>query len=590
MVLFFILPLFSQTLKEAQLPKPNQFSLNYLNSLGERNILYGQTPPNFNGDVIIFNHGYIGSTESMLIGNEMYELAYNAGYKTAFVATTRGEGLWVNGEVLGRAIDQITEHYSVSEAFLVVHSNGGKASEVALFHENKRNKIKKVISLGTPFHGTQLADLSQNWWFNWLWSLTGLNDGAALSTSYYCEGIVRPYFDKHPLNQPYKYYNLGTWGWNKGHTLLVPAFVTAGAYIKFNGGGANDGVTPYYSSQRPGGNIILPNDESENGHYDHLDILYGQYSWKYIQPFLRERNQSNRNNMQNKDISTTTDYEVTSDYQIVYSQNEYDEIILQNDENVEITVFHENPQANFSIGKNNSRSARINDYTTQISVDKLKNSHLKIESDSKYVAIVKEPQKTSIKYRFEKGEKYPMLSLNVLNDQQEKEVQVSAVITKTTDLYGNSIVKPHSEIINFKWNESAQEFQLETNRFSEGVYALYLTAQLENHFKRNIASGFIVGEIPVDIKKIEEVKPQEKLARLVQSSFDTQIIVKDGLENTEVTVSIYDLSGRLILNKLVKVSGAKIILTRELQSFSKGIYLVKIATKEGNQTLKFIKK
>ncbi len=589
MVLLVVIPLFSQTLKEAQLPKPNQLSLNYLNSLGQRNILYGQTPSNFNGDLIIFNHGYIGSTESMLIGNEMYELAYNAGYKTAFVATTRGKGLWVNGEILGRAIDQITKHYQEQDAFLVVHSNGGKASEVALFRENKRNKIKRVITLGTPFRGTQLADLSQNWWFKWLWSLTGLNDGAALSTTYYCESVVRPYFDNHPLNQPGKYYNLGTWGWNKGHTLFKPVMITAGGYILFDGGGDNDGVTPYYSSIRPNGNVILTNDGSKKGDYDHLDILYGQYSWKYIEPFLKNTNQSNRKSVKEKEI-TPAHYEVTSDYQIVYSQNEYDKIVLQDDENVEITIFHENPKANFSTGKNSNRSARVNDYTTQISVDKLKTSNLEIESDSKYVAIVKEPHKTAINYSFERGKKYPLLFLNVLDETQESKVQVSAIITKTADLYGNPVTKPQSEVVHFKWNESKGEFQLKTNRFSDGVYALFLTARSEDYFKRNIASGFTVGEIPVAIEKPQEINLPEKLAMLVQDSFDTQIIVKNSLENTEMNIAVYDLKGRLILNKTVKANGSKVSLGKALQQFSRGIYLVKIGTKEGNQTLKFVKK
>ncbi len=589
-MLIFCIPLFSQDLKEAQLPKPNQISLTYLNSLGERNILYGQTPPNYNGELIIFNHGYIGSTESMLIGNEMYERAYEEGYQTAFVATTRGEGLWINGAILGQAIDQITTHYQVPEAYLVVHSNGGKASEVALFHENKRNKIKRVISLGTPFHGTQLADLSQNWWFKWLWSLTGLNDGAALSTTYYCENVVRPYFDNHSLNQPEKYYNLGVWGWNKGHTILKPAFITAGGYIFLDGGGENDGVTPYYSSKRPGGNVILPYDGSSKGDYDHIDILYGQYSWNYIQPYLKGNSTlSNRENKK-QPVEENHYYEVVSDYQLVYSQNEYDHIMLSGKKNAEITIFHENPTAHFSANTKNS-SRRINHYTTQMLIEEKDKTTFTLESDSKYVAVVREPEEVPVHYLFNTQEKYPVLSVKVMSEL-EKETKVSAVITYTHDLYGNAVQNPKSEVVFFEWNEKQQKFQLSTRKYSDGIYALYLTAEKEGSFKRNIASGFTIGKMvekehtitPVDIK-------EEKIATLANDVYsNTQIKVKNSLERTQVSVAVYNLNGHSLLTKEALVENGFIPLEKEIQRLPKGIYLIALKTKEGNQTLKFIKK
>lgn len=582
--------LFSQNLKEAQLPKPNQMSLTYLNSLGEKNILYGKTPPNYNGELIIFSHGYIGSTESMLIGNIMYKQAYEEGYKTAFVATTRGKGLWVNGAVLGQAIDQVTKHFNVPKAYLVVHSNGGKASEVALFHENKRSKIKRVISLGTPFHGTQLADLSQNWWFKWLWSLTGLNDGAALSTTYYCENVVRPYFDKHALNQPKKYYNLGVWGWNKGHTILKPAFFTAGGYIFLDGGGRNDGVTPYYSSKRPGGHVILPYDGSAKGYYDHIDILYGQYSWQYIRPYLNNKvvTTSNRTH---EIIEDNPYYEIVSDYQLVYSENEYEAMVLSGKQDVEVTLFHENPQAQFST-KMLSSSRRVNDYTMEMVVKKQDVPNFTIKSDSKYVAVVKESNKAQVQYRLNKKEKHPILSVNILDDM-EKEAMVSAIITHTHDLYGNAISNPKSEVTFFKWNEKQQEFQLETKSYSEGIYSLYLTAELEGNFKRNIASGFTIGKITE--KSVSNSTSNDKkstIATLVNDvySSSTQIKVKNSLKNTQINIVVYDLSGHALLTKQIIVKNEFISFNRDIQKLSKGVYLIAIKTQEGNETLKFIKK
>ena len=135
----------AQNFIEKQLPSPNNLSNFFIGPLLTSTIHYGEKPSNFNGEVLLFNHGYIDLNQLFFTSNTFYKEAYNAGYHVVFVATTRGEGLWANGKLLAESIDIITNKYTVNALTIIAHSNGGKAAEAAMFTYNKKIRLKKYL-------------------------------------------------------------------------------------------------------------------------------------------------------------------------------------------------------------------------------------------------------------------------------------------------------------------------------------------------------------------------------------------------------------------------------------------------------------
>ena len=122
---------FSQSFIEKQLPPPQNLSSFFIGPIIKSTIHYGAKPANYNDKVLLFNHGYIDLNQLFFTNNTFYQEAYNAGYQVVFVATTRGEGIWANGNLLAEAIDIITHKYEVANLDIIAHSNGGKAAEAA---------------------------------------------------------------------------------------------------------------------------------------------------------------------------------------------------------------------------------------------------------------------------------------------------------------------------------------------------------------------------------------------------------------------------------------------------------------------------
>ena len=129
---------------EVQLPIPDDVSPFFWGSVNSSKIYYGASPSNGNNKpVVVFVHGFINLANTWFIpGNNLYDSAYEDGYRTAFVATTRGEGMWTNGGLLADMLEDITAYYGVNDVVIVAHSNGGKASEVAMFEHNKDNLVQ----------------------------------------------------------------------------------------------------------------------------------------------------------------------------------------------------------------------------------------------------------------------------------------------------------------------------------------------------------------------------------------------------------------------------------------------------------------
>jgi pimeloyl-ACP methyl ester carboxylesterase len=129
------------------------------------NIYFGAIPPISEGkQVLVFVHGLGRFAEDWWSsGNDMYLLAYDAGYRTAFVTLDfpRNEpanSIWENGETLSRQLEFIASYYQVEKVEIVAHSKGGIDSQVAIVYHDAWRHVDHVFTLGSPHHGSELAD------------------------------------------------------------------------------------------------------------------------------------------------------------------------------------------------------------------------------------------------------------------------------------------------------------------------------------------------------------------------------------------------------------------------------------------------
>src|SRR5699024_9306831 len=230
----------------------------------------GETPPNLQDDapVLLFVPGLNNVAQIFWEDNDMYETAYEAGYQTAFIQLHDAGGesadMWDNGELLAEKIPEIADHFDGQPITIVAYSKGGVDTQTALTYFDVRTHVDHVITLSSPHHGTELADLAYSWWAGWLADLLGARgEGTYVMQTGYMED-----FRARTDQQTYAYddneYTLGGTGWN---SASAPAWF-GGLYLSQYG--ANDGVVTTTSSALPHG------EEIAIGNWDHTSIRTGE--------------------------------------------------------------------------------------------------------------------------------------------------------------------------------------------------------------------------------------------------------------------------------------------------------------------------
>jgi len=148
------------------------------------NLFYGATPAGgTNGPVLVFVHGLSGSYADWLesnncpssptpcgpngvgagTGNDMYDYAYEAGFRTAFVSLSASNAsnsgtIQANAAVLETVFPRILANFSVSKVYFVCHSKGGLDLQAALATPQWIGMAHAVFTFGTPNQGDALAD------------------------------------------------------------------------------------------------------------------------------------------------------------------------------------------------------------------------------------------------------------------------------------------------------------------------------------------------------------------------------------------------------------------------------------------------
>lgn len=250
-------------------------------------IHYGAIPPQRpDGPVLVFVHGYGGTAGNWWTvpangqGNDMYAMAYGAGYRTAFVDLGGRDGqdsgtMWSNGQLLSWQLETIAEHYGVEILDIVAHSKGGIDSQAAVVHYGGWRLVRRVFTLSSPHQGSELADLLySDWAFSLAPQLGLLNDATfTLQTSYM--QAFRATTDPQVAGQDVRYYTAaGTDAGSQFSGLWL-----SGIYL--SPFGPNDGAVTLASTVLPSADtpIVLP--------VDHYEIKRGHTAFPWIDAALR---------------------------------------------------------------------------------------------------------------------------------------------------------------------------------------------------------------------------------------------------------------------------------------------------------------
>ncbi len=241
----------------------------------------GETPPNLSPDkpVILFVHGLTSQAKIWYEDNDMYQYAYNNGYQTAFInmydITGTPEDMWKDGELLAAKIKEISQRYGGKKIVIVAHSKGGVDTQAALVRYNAYPYVSRVITLSTPHHGSELADLAYSSWAGWLADLVGSQSPgtSSLQTSYM--QYFRSEMNKDPDVNKVPFYTMSGDKWSGSSKA---SYTFGGAYLSLFG--SNDGVVTTASAMLPGAKLI------RSGPWNHATVRTGSYTFDLFKPYI----------------------------------------------------------------------------------------------------------------------------------------------------------------------------------------------------------------------------------------------------------------------------------------------------------------
>ncbi len=230
----------------------------------------GATPEDLQSDapVLLFVPGLNNVAQIFWENNNMYQTAHDAGYQTAFLqlydAGGESRDMWDNGSLLASKIKEISDYYNGKNITIIAYSKGGVDTQTALTYYDAAQYVDNVITLSSPHHGSQLADLAYSSGAGWLADLIGVQgEGtAALQTAYMSN--FRGETDAHVNAYLNDYFTIGGTDWGS----MFSATWFGGVYLSSYG--PNDGVVTAASSNLPAGH------ELEIGDWNHTSVRTGE--------------------------------------------------------------------------------------------------------------------------------------------------------------------------------------------------------------------------------------------------------------------------------------------------------------------------
>jgi hypothetical protein len=246
-------------------------------------VFYGQVPPGGGADlpVLVFIPGLTSIAQDWwtdgIAGNlnDMYLLAYNAGYRTAFMNLNQGGGRgpdsneYVNGNTVFQQLQAITKHYKVSKVVAVTHSKGGIDLQDAIAAQTAAPMVSTAFMLSAPSLGSQLASIECTP------TTTTLTAICAMSPP--MMSVFRSTYDDNLSRSGVTFYQAGGTDHGQPGTVLYVGGTFLSQY------GSSDGFVPVSSTLgMPGAKYLFVRS------YNHDNILVGHNSFPFIDAILRQ--------------------------------------------------------------------------------------------------------------------------------------------------------------------------------------------------------------------------------------------------------------------------------------------------------------
>ncbi|MBP3039285.1 hypothetical protein J9303_07215 [Bacillaceae bacterium Marseille-Q3522] len=224
---------------------------------------------------ILFVHGFNSSSGTWWDGNNMYDTALQNGYETAFIDLYPTKNMWDNGSLLAEKIRDIYNFFG-EKVVVVAHSKGGVDTQSALVHYNAYPYVERVITLSSPHHGSQLANLAYSSWAGWLAAILGSRNDATYSLQTGYMSNFRSQTDDHANIGKVPFYTFGGTKWGSFGSSLY----WGGLYLSMYG--SNDGVVTTTSSRLPNSTQIRIGD------WNHTTIKEGSSTFNLFRNYLNE--------------------------------------------------------------------------------------------------------------------------------------------------------------------------------------------------------------------------------------------------------------------------------------------------------------
>jgi pimeloyl-ACP methyl ester carboxylesterase len=264
---------------------------------GPPNIFYGSVLPTAaSGPILVFVHGLNGTASDWWLNqvagtpNLMYNMAYSAGYRTAFISlnpdNSRNNDSWqTNGTTLKGYLQTVSTHFKGGRMYLVGHSEGGLDIQAALLNPTYTAidpaiapMVKGVFTIDTPNQGTPLAD----WAFGpgkALADLLGLATPAVQSLEVAVISPFRQLADPVFAQAGIQFYTYAGNSPNGGGTFNL-ILTLSSLILDTLSTGPNDGLVPVSATQLP---FSYSMPLGENG-FNHYLMLEGPNTFPAIDP------------------------------------------------------------------------------------------------------------------------------------------------------------------------------------------------------------------------------------------------------------------------------------------------------------------
>lgn len=594
-------PGFTQRINEWQLPEPDKLAAaGLIGGAGDVGaIYYGAVPPNSAGrPVLVFIHGYTSNARVWWEGNDMYALAYNNGYRTAFVSVHPDRSMWANGQMFAGMLNTIANHYRVSRVVVVAHSKGGIDSDAALIHYGAHNRVERVITLGTPHFGTPLANLAQSGWVSWLSAVFGQRNEATyvLQTGYM--DYFRSLTDPHP-NRPLTHFRtFGTWGYSGVLTV-------SGWYLNLNGGsrsnGGNDGVVNYTSTRRPNSSVIFGHLDSR-GNLNHFEVAQGSRMWNYVRAQL-PASLSRELSAELFQEAYNPNAVVVSRMQVVAAESGKATLTVEpGARSLDLYVFSDSPadiwllnpftqERTRMAAAENLRGSMLGDEAYHHRLEQPQPGVYQIESDRRLLVLAGTDGGSQLRFTsdlnehkltYTRGE--PMHFRLQLSGYVPADATVSGTLVYTGDLVGNPQPAGVARVLRFR-HEGNGLFSAQVNEdLPAGVYAINLEVKGQFLHKTLIHSIAVREQSE---QGTNQLLPESLLQAVVypNPSADGHFHIELPVHGRLVQLRVYDVAGRLISSWHTTEKNTTWQAPLALQN---GLYLLEVEYDNQRQTVRML--